>query len=250
MIIDSHVHYGDSNWVETEVKEEKIVSVMNNNKVDIAIVQRLPHPSSTYREVHDRIYALSLKYPKRFFGIVTLNPFLDEEVVKNEVERCINKLNFVGIKLHTVGYSISPLSSKANVLFKLASKYEVPLIIHTGIGIPFANPALCILKANEFKDVKIILAHSGMGMLTGDALVAAKLCENIFLETSWLSAEEIEGLIKGVGSERVMMGSDIYNASCYNQAIELQKYKIINMTESERENCLHNTARNVFNLNI
>jgi hypothetical protein len=46
------------------------------------------------------------------------------------------------------------------------------------------------------------------------------------------------------------MGSDIYNDSCYNLHIEIEKYKIINLSSKEREDCLYKTAEKVFNLNL
>lgn len=54
-------------------------------------------------------------------------------------------------------------------------------------------PSLNIIKARQYPNTRIILAYSGMGsMLLTEAYITAKECENIYLETSWTSAEDIE----------------------------------------------------------
>lgn len=251
MIIDSHVHYGYSKIFDSGVKEKSIITSMEINCVDISILQ--PLPVATLEEatiLHKGIYKLSKKYPKKIFGIASVNPNLPEKEVVLELERCIKEYGFVGIKCHTIGHSVNPLSKSGDLLFKSANKLGVAINVHSGNGIVFASPSLNIIKAREYPELKIVIAHSGMQILTAEAFVAAKECKNIFLETSWTPAEDIEWLVNALGSQKIMMGSDIFNDSCYNQHIELEKYKIINLTSEERDNCLYRTAGNVFNLNL
>ncbi len=250
MIIDSHVHLGGSSVFGTRVDEENLINTMKTNMIDACIVQSLPGALPSEKEVHNEIFSLSKKYPKKIFGLASVNPHLQKKQVIHEIERCIKDLGFVGIKCHTFGHSVSPLSESGDLLFKLADELDVPIVVHTGSGIPFSCPSLNMIKAKQYPDLKIILAHSGTGILIGEAHLAASEYENIYLETSWNSAEDIEWLIDSLGTEKVMMGSDIYNSACYNQAIELEKYKIINISDEDRDNCLYMTAKKIFNLDI
>ena len=62
----------------------------------------------------------------------------------------------------------------------------IPVMVHTGNGIPFADPVACIPAANAFPKVKLILAHAGGEMFFEQALMLARNYENVFLEPSWL----------------------------------------------------------------
>ena len=250
MIIDTHVHLGKSNVFDAGISEENLLSSMENNGVDACIVQPLPVMGKEVSKVHDDIYKLANNHKGKIFGLASINPHLPRKEVKYELERCIKELGFVGIKCHTIGHSVNPLSEDGDFLFKMADDLGVPLNVHTGNGIVFAAPSLNIPMAKKYPDLKIVLAHSGMNILLAEAFVAAGECENIYLETSWTPAEGIEGLIKSVGSKRILMGSDIYDESCYNQAVELKKYEIINIPKEEKEDCLYKNAIKVFGLKI
>lgn len=251
MIIDSHLHYGYSNIFGTGVSEDKLISTMESNNVDVSIAQPLPvMTAEEAKKMHFDIYKLTQKYPKKIFGIASINPHLPKKEVTAEIEKCIKEYGFVGIKCHTLGHAVNPLSESGDLLFSLANRLEVPINVHSGNGMVFASPSLNIPKARQYPELKIVIAHAGMHIFLAEAFVAAKECKNIFLETSWTPAEDIEWLIKEFGSEKVMMGSDIYNDLCYNQHIELEKYRIIDLTEKQKEDCLYMTANRVFDLKL
>jgi len=251
MIIDSHVHYGYSNIFDSGITEKSLMESMEKNGVCSCIVQPIPMTTAEEaKEAHNNIYKLTKKYPKRIFGLVSINPHLPKREVIYEIEKCVKEYGFVGIKCHTIGHAVNPLTENGNLLFSMASKLDVVLNVHTGNGIAFACPSLNILRARQYPDLKIVLAHSGMHIFLAEAYVTAKECKNIYLETSWTPAEEIEWLVKELGSNKILMGSDVYNDSCYNQHIELEKYRLINLTEKEKEDCLFNNANNIFKLKL
>lgn len=249
-IIDSHCHLGGCSVFGFDINEESLLKNLENNKVSAAIVQPFPGAQPDARSVHDRIFKLSKKYPKKIFGIASINPNIGEKQVRYEIERCIKELGFVGVKCHTLGHAANPLLPAGDLIFQIASGLNVPVLVHTGQGPVFAAPSLNILKARQYPELKIILAHSGMMIFTPEAFVAASECKNIYLETSWNTAEDIEWLINTIGSKRIMFGSDAYNNSMYNQKVELYKYEIINITEEQKTDVLFNTANNIFNLNL
>ena len=79
-------------------------------------------------------------------------------------------------------------------------------MVHTGPGIPFALPALCIPAARKYPHLKIILAHAGFAVFSAEAQVAASVCDNLYLETSWCIGEDIRWMIDTIGADRVMLG--------------------------------------------
>ena len=86
----------------------------------------------------------------RFYGLASLTPHQDRDAYRREVERCVKQLKFVGVKIHTIGHSVNPLSEDADFVFQTASELGIPVMVHTGPGVPFALPALCIPPARKY----------------------------------------------------------------------------------------------------
>ena len=51
--------------------------------------------------------------------------------------------------------------------------------------------ALRIPAARKYPSLKIILAHAGFAVFTAETQVAATVCDNLYLETSWCIGEDI-----------------------------------------------------------
>mgnify|MGYP003705258197 CR=1 FL=1 len=84
----------------------------------------------------------------------------------------------------------------------------------------------------------------GYNSYTSEAIIAAQLCENIYLESSWTGPGRVKEAIKKLGSERVMMGAD----QLINVPWELTKIRTIGLTDAQMEDVLGGTAAKVFRL--
>jgi len=240
MVFDAHLHLGESAVSGRVITESALLEACERNGVDGGLV--FPFPLVTdYRRAHDLIAAFCARHPG-FVGGACLNPLVGEDAYIAEVERCIRDLGFVANKLHPMCYSLSPLYEKARVVFAVAQRLGIPTVVHTGRGIPFALPSLCIPRAIEFPDMPIVLAHAGWGLFSAEAIVAAQVCPNIYLETSWCSVEDIAAMIRQIGPGRVMMGSDTLE----NLPVELAKYNSLPLSPAVRDQCLGATARTLF----
>lgn len=81
-------------------------------------------------------------------------------------------------------------------------------------------------------------------MYADEALVAAQVCPNIYLETSWCAPEQIQQFVRTLGARRVMMGSD----STINLAVELAKYRALELNDADLAQCLAGTAHALFKI--
>jgi predicted TIM-barrel fold metal-dependent hydrolase len=241
-IIDAHAHLGKCNIFDLDVPFENLLNAMDANEVKTSLVQPFPG-CEDHRKVHDRIAELNDQYPGRFYGIASVNPHLGNECLK-EIRRCVQELGFIGVKLHTIGHAVMPTSSDAVELAELTAELDVPMLVHTGTGIPFALPSLCIPVARKFPNLKIILCHAGYAFFASEAVIVAKEASNIYLEPSWCTSVQTRGMIKELGFERVFMGSDLPA----NLATEIAKAKSIGLDEGELSSYLGGTAREVFNI--
>jgi hypothetical protein len=66
----------------------------------------------------------------------------------------------------------------------------------------------------------------------------------VFLETSWTAVYDLEAMVRDLGPERVMFGTDLVN----NVPVELAKYRSLGLSEAALEWCLGKTAQRVFHL--
>lgn len=243
IVVDAHQHLGGCRVFDLDQTEEDLIAGMDQNGINAAVV--LPFPGAPDAvAVHNRIAELSRLHPGRIFGMVNLNPHIDPDEYRAEAERCVRELRFVAVKLHTIGHGVLPLSKDAELVFDTARKLGVPVMVHTGAGIPFAAPSMIIPRARQFPDVKIILAHSGGSMLSAEAYVTATECSNVYLETSWCPSSDIAWMVKDLGAGRVMLGADLID----NMATELTKYRSHRLSDSDLEATLGGTAAEVYGL--
>ena len=242
-IIDAHMHLGEDLMFNTDDTEEVLLKAMDDNGVTAQIVQ----PGIVSRDqakAHERIRDFAAKHPGRAYGLACFSPYMDDEAYAKSLRWAVEELGFKGVKLHPYAFCMSPNHPAAQKIFRLAEELDIPVMIHTGNGVPNALPSLCIPAARKYPRVKIVLAHAGGGMFGAEATVAAQECPNVYLETSWVPVYELAAMVAALGSERVMFGTDLVN----NVAVELAKYRSIGLKESQLEWCMGKTAEKVFRL--
>ena len=243
MIVNAHAHIGESRVFDHVFPEQELIDGMDKYGIDVSIVQPLIGPKS-YREYHDAIADAASRYPGRIAGMTAFSPHIDREEYFAEVERCVKELGFVGIKLHPFEMAVDPLSEDGRVAFEAASDFGVPLMVHTGVGSPFAGPAKLIPRAREFPHLPIIMAHAGLIVYTHEAMVAAEMCQNLYFEPSWCSYYLVQEMIEKFGSQRVMTGGD----HILNYPLEKLKVELLELDEEDHKNVMGETARSVFKL--
>ncbi len=243
MIINTHAHIGESRVFDHTFSEQELIEGMDKYGVDVSIVQPLQGPKG-YRKYHDQIADVAARHAGRIFGMTAHSPHIDRDEYFAEVERCVKELGFVGMKLHPLETAVNPISVDGGVAFEAAQEFQVPLMIHTGAGEPFSNPVNVIPRAKQYPNVDIILAHAGLVMCTAEAILAAELCDNVYLEPSWCPGPHIGEMIEKLGSHRMMMGSDWI----INLPVELLKIDLLELDEKDKNNVLSGTALKVFKL--
>jgi uncharacterized protein len=242
-VIDTHAHLGECCVFGLISTEEELIRRMDENGVDATIVQPYPGAKES-RKTHDQIVELCAKYPGRFFGLASMSPHGDHDAYRREIERCVKDLGFVGVKLHTIGHGVNPLSEDGDMVFATAHDLGIPAMVHTGPGVPFALPALCIPAARKYPGLNIILAHAGFAVFSAEAQVAASVCGNLYLETSWCIGEDIRWMINTIGADRVMMGADLPS----NVPVEIAKYRALDLDAATYDQVMGGTAVSVFKL--
>ncbi len=238
------MHLGISKFSGHETTADDLIKYMRKYGITHGFV--MPQPTlKNINSVHNEIHQLTEIYVGRFFGIASIDPWLSEEEYEKEFRRCVDTYHFVAVKLHPHGHNISPISPKCQKVYELADQFHVPVIIHTGLGSLNALPSLMIEPAARFPNVTFVLAHAGFAVFTSEAIVAAKVCENIILEPSWCPTFSVRAMVNEIGIDRIIYGSDHME----NIPVELAKYQSV-LTDAQMEAVFSTNPQRIFHLDL
>jgi predicted TIM-barrel fold metal-dependent hydrolase len=149
----------------------------------------------------------------------------------------------VAIKLHPMAFGVKPGSRSGLKAFDAARRHGVPLMVHTGSGVPFAGPIELLGLAEAYPDVKIVMAHCGQIVFTNEAAAVLKRCPNVYGDSSWSPGFVLREWVSAFGN-RIMLGTDHAD----NTGTELAKVRTSLFTEEQQASILAGTAITVFDL--
>ena len=240
-LYDTHTHIGTARHSGRTFSADAMLRTMDRFGVDRSML--IPFPVvEDCRAAHDEIARAVRAHPDRFAGAACQDPFVPEAEFRDEIRRCAEELGFRALKLQPQYQALNPVSARSDFFFALALEHRLPVIAHTGSGVPFALPSLFIRPARQFPDLPIILGHAGGSVYYLEAIVAASVCPNIYVELSSLMPHHAEEVVAQVPSSRLMAGSDL-PASV---EVELGKILALDASPEVKRDILWNTPRRVF----
>jgi predicted TIM-barrel fold metal-dependent hydrolase len=208
-VIDIHGHVGLWDQFSMNDNPARVLAAMDAVGIDISVVYNIFHAETEYG--HNATAAYIAHNPQRLMGFAYVTPIEPLEKTLAELSRAIDQLGFAGIKLYPP-YMPWPLHDEHWFpIYEFANQRKLPVIFHTGPE-PHSKPQLLEHIAPRFPHAQFIAGHSGnFQPYRNDAIAAAQKYSNIYLETcsSFRSPGAIEELVAGVGSERVLFGSDM-----------------------------------------
>ena len=240
-IFDTHAHLGRARHSGRVATADGMLRSMDAAGVDRTLL--IPFPVvDDYRREHDEIGAAQRSHPGRFLGAACLNPFVPEREFRDEVRRCREVYGFRALKFQPQYQPLNPLSERSDFLFETAVENGMALVCHTGAGAPFALPSLFIHPARRFPDLKIVLAHAGASVYALEAIVAATVCPNVYVELSTAPPHTVLEILSHVSPTRLMAGSDL------PESLETEISKILRLAISDeaKRAILWDTAEQVF----
>lgn len=237
-IIDTHTHYGTCGVFSVNVSENDLIGALDKYQIEKAVVQLFPGVND-FKSENDKLIDLLKKYSSRLYGLISINPHIMEDDYNSEVDRLMKTGLFKCIKVHTIGHAVNPLSSDADKIYKAAAKYDIPVMVHTGPGIPFALPSMIRPIAKKYKEVNFILAHAGGSQIySPDAVFTAGDFDNVYLETSWTSIDDKRWFLNALGAEKILFGSDMPG----NLPVELFQFELMDISTGDIKKILNTNA--------
>lgn len=240
-IFDTHTHLGTARHSGRSTSPDQLLRAMDEHGVDRALA--IPFPVvEDHRREHDLIGRAILEHPERFMGAACLSPYLPRREFQDEVRRCREQYGFAALKLQPQYHGLNPLSDLSDFFFETALEHNMAVVVHTGAGLPFSLPSLCMMPARKFPRLTLIVAHCGGGIFVHEAILAAIFCPNIVLELSSLMPHHVLEVLAQVPAERLMIGSDLPE----NTGTEIGKILNLAVPDDCKRSILSGTAERVF----
>jgi len=169
---------------------ETLLYTMEEYDIDKMVLLAINAKSSAGFTIpsNETIHELVERYPDKFLGFASVDPHRIDEAVK-ELERAINDLHLVGLKLSPPLQDFDPSDKKYFKLYEKAQELKIPILFHAGFTwhskakITLSHPLKYEDLAIEFPELKIILAHMGWPWVT-EAISLAMKYENVYLDLS------------------------------------------------------------------
>ncbi len=178
---------------------------------DVLAYGRLPS-GAQIEAINDQNAQVVRWAPDYFIGFCYLNPTLGARDVEGEIERCVGKLGFRGLKLEIAN---NARDACMRPLMRAAERWGVPVLQHSWSQTNIrqqryhTDPADTALLARRFPNVQVIMAHlSGCGFR---GVLEAKGIDNLVIDTSGglPEANLVEYAVEHLGAAHVVYGSDL-----------------------------------------
>jgi predicted TIM-barrel fold metal-dependent hydrolase len=244
-------------------------------------------------ECHNIIHRQTQMYPNQFLGVASLPTVAGRPVQEAlpELERCIKQLEFVGCLLNPDPFENSGEEPPAlgdrywYPLYEKLCELDIPAHIHTAssrservsYSVHLINEGtiaiLGLLSSNVFKDfpkLKIIVSHGGgaipyqLGRFDAPSLRGKNAVrfrdqlQLLYFDTVLYTAPALELLIKTVGADRCLFGSECPGVGSAidpdtGETMDNIRPHIENfgwLSAQDRDKIFSGNARKVFNLKI
>jgi predicted TIM-barrel fold metal-dependent hydrolase len=208
---------------------------------------------------------------------ITLDPILSAEALRREVVDKVKNGGAKGIKLHPPIGRYYPNDERMWPAYQAASDMGIPVVFHCGphphpddpkVTVEYARPGHFEPLVERFPKLSVILGHMGVGPGPDwKALIepyyqevlalAKKGYPNLHLDASecvsdamgghGLSDDQIVELIKAIGPDHVLFGSDF---PVYDPAIVIGKIMSYPFTDKEKRLILGENCVALFRVNI
>lgn len=239
MIIDAHCHVGEG--LEYSFSPEELLSQMDSNDVEKAVIVPTDKYFAVYnREGNNYVLSLAKKHPDRFLPMATANPWYGDKAIE-ELSRSFAK-GAVGLYLHPFLQGFRITDKVVYLLIELAGELKKPVYFHTGTPISCMPYQLTEL-AMQFPQVNFIMGHMAYSDFWYEVENAANPVKNIFLETSVHCPSFIELMVRKIGADRIMYGSDA--PKCFMD-LEIEKIMKYVPENEDREHIFNKTIKKVF----
>ena len=229
-------------------KQKEIASTINEGDKTTKFLADFKKLMATGQLDHTDVKDIVKKAPNRFYKFFWFNPNMDSEKEEEDYKILENhfKEGFCGVKIHSGFHSIK-VPRDIQKLISFMQDYDEDLIfyIHSLPKTSFFGGVSTRDIANlasKYPNLRIIVGHAANTMSYAvDVGMTLRSFDNIYFETSCSVSFGIYNLIKTIGHNRILFGSDSPTAS----PLPLEIDKILSLPRLS-----HETKQDIFYNNV
>ena len=203
-IFDAHVTAGQTPYFGIE--PAKLIALMDRHGIQRAMLSPVDRWLAVdNREGNDTLLSWIRRWPDRFWGYATANPWYEARAIA-ELERALDE-GLCAIKLHPARQGFMLLEPMVNPVIALAQRRRVPVYVVTGV--PIASMPLQLAElARRFPEAVFIMGRSGRTDFALDLIPSVRQASTIYVETVYNLPDTLEAVVQAIGVERVVFASD------------------------------------------
>lgn len=219
MIIDSHVHFGNS--LGFSMPQKDVLTAMERYNISKAVVsnagavefntEHKPLPEKeqiSTLQVAEETIDFAKANPERIFAAIWVKPHLESPSAELEYLLKIYPQYVKALKIHPFYSALSFDSPQVESYVELAELLELPIIVHTAND-GFSECKKVYNMAKRHPYTKFVMAHLELGTDNEEAIELCTKLPNLFGDTAWVPYEKAIKFVKKAGSEKLMFGSDM-----------------------------------------
>ncbi len=210
MIIDTHVHVsnpGKKRKSLFEVKDELLDSMKKQAiRYSVVIPDNVPNPKCADIDTVLKV----LKNEKQLFALGTINIFKDREAHIVRLDNLLKTKKIHGIKLFPGHDPFYPTDKRCEPVYELCTKYNLPVVIHTGINTnnaecaKYNDPKHIMKVAHKHPELALVIAHFFWPKMDY-CYELTKDFENIYYDTSGMADPEVLEASGGFDKVRIVL---------------------------------------------
>lgn len=217
-VINWHEHiqlddYGNLNRSRLEITVDMAHSTHMDKLVCSRPVLGMKASPEEFRNCNNKVYETMKLYPDLIAGMAYVNPgFLEESL--DEIDRCVNDLGMIGVKLYHQFLISDPIQNK---IIEKCIKLDIPILMHAGklsyrmdLQPLISHDTHFATAAKRYPEAIFVRAHIGGGGDWEWCLKTIAPYPNIFIDTSGSVCDQgmIEGAVAAFGAKRILFGTD------------------------------------------
>ncbi|MCC6695580.1 MAG: amidohydrolase family protein [Candidatus Hydrogenedentes bacterium] len=219
MVIDCHMHVRagadgalDVQYCDWTIEAGDLLGIDRFCVSDLQLTGELRYDD--FHAANDRVAAAVARHPDRYHGYCFVNP--GDPKALDEIRQRVRDEGFIGIKSYNQYFIDDPV---VEPVLRLASEWQVPVLVHAGYLTDGASKARQPLTSNalhlanaarRFPEAMLIEGHIGGGGDWEWALKHLREAPSVYLDTSGSGIDEwmIDRCVEEIGAERLLFATD------------------------------------------
>ncbi len=246
MIADAHFHLLESDaafGLYESVSLNKYMDEPRELGVDKALVCTVRGFWRDCKGTNDSLAAVVAQHPTDLRALCSVAP-RDGYKALDELNRCVNELGMVGIKLHPWLQGVSAVDPLMWPIMEEVVRMDLIVMSHDGTP-PYCTTEQIAYLAKRYPTARIMLGHSGMNDAGRQAARLATRYENLLLCTCSARVDWLREMVRLVGPDRLFFGSDWPFGRSTTFRYQLEKIDQLGISDDDKEKILY---RNLLDL--